>query len=94
MCYLSAIQSEFYGTDNERLTCRQIGSSTTSAVVPPPVPPPENSAVDVFGPYTITDGVTTRRRSATKKCWAQLFYLFGFPSSTSGATVSHGRHCL
>ena len=32
-----------------------------------PVPPFENSAVDVFGPYTITDGVTTRRRSATKK---------------------------
>ena len=59
-----------------------------------PVPRFENSAVDVFGPYTITDGVTTRRRSATKKCWALLFYLFGFPSSTSGAPVSHGRHCL
>lgn len=37
------------------------------------VPPFENSAVDVFGPYDITDGITTRRKSATKKCWALLF---------------------
>ena len=37
------------------------------------VPPFENSAVDVFGPYTVADGATTRRSSATKKCWALLF---------------------
>ena len=36
------------------------------------VPPFENSAVDVFSPYTVADGATTRS-SATKKCWALLF---------------------
>ena len=36
-------------------------------------PPFLNSAMDVFGPFFITEGYTTRRNSATKKLWALLF---------------------
>ena len=32
-----------------------------------------NSGMDVFGPYLITDGISTRRSSSTKKCWVLLF---------------------
>ena len=36
-------------------------------------PPFTNTGLDVFGPYLITEGQTTRRTSATKKLWAVIF---------------------
>lgn len=36
------------------------------------VPPFTNVGIDVFGPYSISDGANTRRNSANKKCWALL----------------------
>ena len=38
--------------------------------------PFENSGMDVFGPYHITDGKTTRRTVATKKIWVLLITCF------------------
>ena len=35
-------------------------------------PPFLHSGVDVFGPFTINEGVTTRRKGSTKKVWALL----------------------
>ena len=37
------------------------------------VPPFTNSGVDIFGPYSVVDGATTRRSCSTKKCWAVIF---------------------
>lgn len=36
-------------------------------------PPFVNTGMDVFGPYEVTDGVTTRRTKSTKKVWAVIF---------------------
>ena len=36
-------------------------------------PPFTNVGIDIFGPFTVTDGVTTRRTSATKKAWCTIF---------------------
>ena len=35
-------------------------------------PPFRNVGMDVFGPYRVTDGVSTRRNFATKKCWVLI----------------------
>lgn len=37
------------------------------------VPPFTNTGMDVFGPYELTDGMTTRRSNSTKKCWVTIF---------------------
>ena len=37
------------------------------------VPPFSNTGMDVFGPYELTDGVSTRRSKSTKKCWVVIF---------------------
>lgn len=37
------------------------------------VPPFTNTGMDVFGPYEVTDGVSTRRSKTCKKCWAVVF---------------------
>jgi len=36
-------------------------------------PPFSNVGIDVFGPYEVSDGCTTRRYSSLKKCWALIF---------------------
>jgi hypothetical protein len=36
-------------------------------------PPFTSTGVDIFGPYMITDGATTRRTSSNKKMWAVIF---------------------
>lgn len=36
-------------------------------------PPFTHTGVDIFGPYTITDGQSTRKSAATKKAWAAIF---------------------
>ena len=36
------------------------------------VPPFSNTGMDVFGPYELTDGVSTRRSKSTKKCWVVI----------------------
>ena len=36
-------------------------------------PPFTNVGIDLFGPYLITDGTSTRRNSATKKVWGVIF---------------------
>ena len=36
-------------------------------------PPFTQTGMDVFGPYCITEGKTTRRTASTKKCWAVIF---------------------
>lgn len=35
-------------------------------------PPFTHCGMDVFGPYLVTDGISTRRNNASKKCWALL----------------------
>ena len=37
------------------------------------VPPFTNSGVDVFGPFYVYDGKTTRRNQATRKIWVIIF---------------------
>ena len=39
-------------------------------------PPFSNVGLDVFGPYLVHDGLTTRRSKATKKLWGLLFTCF------------------
>lgn len=36
-------------------------------------PPFTNTSVDLFGPFHVTDGISTRRTTATKKVWAVIF---------------------
>ena len=37
-----------------------------------PAPPFQSTGLDVFGPFTISEGATTRASKATKKCWGLL----------------------
>ena len=37
------------------------------------VPPFTTTGVDIFGPYSVSDGVATRRTQTHKKCWAVVF---------------------
>ena len=62
------------------VTCRKLrGTPLTQkmADLPPDrleeSPPFTNTGIDVFGPYLITDGRTTRRTCSSKKLWGLLF---------------------
>ena len=62
------------------ITCRALRGPTLTqkmADLPPSRleehPPFTNTGVDIFGPYMVHDGASTRRTNATKKVWAAIF---------------------
>ena len=61
------------------ITCRRLRGAFCSqqmATLPPvrttPAPPFQSTGLDVFGPFTVSEGTTTRASKATKKCWGLL----------------------